>query len=148
MYKELTESSGLPLKLTTFENEGHDQMIVQTNIPFYSLCEHHMVPFFGKAYVAYIPGARIIGLSKLTRVVQFCALGLQNQERITTRAAGILRDVVGNDVAVMLRARHLCMEMRGVKSPGAITATTDIHGRFKQSEVRAEFLRHIPTTPI
>jgi GTP cyclohydrolase I len=132
-------------KFTTFSAEGYDQMIVQTGIPFYSLCEHHVVPFFGEAIVAYIPAQRIVGLSKLARTVEFAARGLQNQERITETIADILEENLAPlGVAVSIKARHLCMEMRGVKKPGAETRTTSLRGQFKDDAVcRNEFMSYL-----
>ena len=128
---------------TTFKNEGYDEMIIQCNIPFYSLCEHHMVPFFGVAHVAYIPDARIIGLSKFSRIVDRFAHKLQNQERITTQIADYLQDILDpKGVAVSMTARHLCMEMRGVRKSGAETTTTSLRGSFKSDEkTRNEFMQ-------
>lgn len=127
---------------TTFEGDGYDEMIVQVGIPFYSLCEHHIVPFFGEAVVAYIPRKRIVGLSKLARAVDYWSRGLQNQERITRGVATMLiSNLKPKGVAVSLRARHLCMEMRGVKKPGAETITTSLYGNFKKdAKCRAEFM--------
>lgn len=131
-----------PFNLTVFESEGYDEMVVQAGIPFYSLCEHHVLPFFGEATVGYIPDGKIVGLSKLARVVQHFARGLQNQERITQNAANLLAEELRpKGVAVMVKARHLCMEMRGVKSPGAATTTTCLTGMFKEDpRTRAEFM--------
>jgi len=130
--KFLTEVTSCPsFNLTTFENEGGEDMIVQTDIPFYSLCEHHMVPFFGSACVAYLPKKRIVGLSKLARLVDKHSRKLQNQERITYQVAEELNDALDcNGVAVVLKARHLCMEMRGVKKAGATTTTSRMVGAF------------------
>lgn len=129
-------------KLTTFEGEGTDQMVCQTNIPFYSFCEHHMLPFFGEAAVAYIPEKRIIGLSKLARLVQFFAQRLQNQERLSMQIGECLhKELKPLGVGVVLRARHLCMEMRGVKASGTQTTTSYLSGVFKdEGSARAEFL--------
>lgn len=127
---------------TTFAGEAYDEMIVQDGIPFYSLCEHHMLPFFGTATVAYIPRDRIVGLSKLARLVDAQANALQNQERITTQIADRLSEFTGSqDVAVVLRARHMCMEMRGVKKPGTHTTTSRLRGVFRsESTARAELM--------
>lgn len=132
-------------KTTTFANEGYDEMVVQCNIPFYSLCEHHMVPFFGVAHVAYIPDERIVGLSKFSRIVDHFAHNLQNQERITTQVANYLHDTLDPaGVAVSLTARHLCMEMRGVRKCGAETTTTSLSGSFKSDpRTRNEFFQTI-----
>ncbi|MES2341678.1 MAG: GTP cyclohydrolase I [Pseudomonadota bacterium] len=131
-----------PFKMTTFDAEGTSEMIVQAGIPFSSLCEHHMLPFTGTAVVAYIPAGRIVGLSKLARAVQFCASGLKNQERVTRAVADLLTaelEPVG--VGVLLRARHSCMEIRGVKAHDAWTTTSDLRGAiFDKPEARAEFL--------
>lgn len=138
-YREHIERE--PVVLTSFQNEGIDELIVQTGIPFYSLCEHHMVPFFGTATVAYLPGERIVGLSKLARLVQYHARGLQNQERITTQVADALEALEPKAIGVILRARHLCMEMRGVKTQGAQTATSDLRGALRTNQaLRMEFL--------
>ncbi len=127
--------------VTTFENEGYDEMITQLNIPFYSMCEHHMLPFFGIAHIAYIPKDRIVGLSKLSRILDHFAHGLQNQERITTQVTDYLYDKLNpQGVAVVLRARHMCMEMRGIRKIGAETTTTTLKGVFKTNQAtRAEF---------
>lgn len=120
-----------PFTFTTFANEGGDDMIVQTGIPFYSLCEHHLVPFFGIASVAYIPSHRIVGLSKLARCVDFHSRALQNQERITFQIAETLeKELLPTGVGVVLKARHLCMEMRGVRKPGTETITSRVKGAF------------------
>jgi GTP cyclohydrolase I len=130
-------------KLTTFDAEGTDEMIVQTRIPFYSLCEHHMAPFFGHAAVAYIPKGRIVGLSKLARTVDHFAQRLQNQERITSQVADFLQQGLNpTGVAVQLTAQHLCMSMRGVQKHGAMTTTTKLIGAFHTDDkARAEFLQ-------
>lgn len=140
-------------EFTAFDNDGSSEMIIQSDISFHSLCEHHLVPFYGTACVAYIPGKRIVGLSKLARCVDSFARKLQNQERITKQIADALFEaltvrVEGHEqkiepigVAVVLRARHLCMEMRGVKKPGAVTTTSCLYGAFKdEPSCRAEFL--------
>lgn len=126
---------------TTFESEGMNEMVVQTDIPFFSLCEHHMLPFFGTAAVCYIPNGRIVGLSKLARAVQHCATGLQNQERITTGVAAMLEEHLHpQGVGVVLKARHLCMEMRGVKTHDVYTTTSCMRGALNDAATRAEFL--------
>jgi len=130
---------------TTFHAEETDEMIVQTNIPFYSICEHHTAPFFGVADVAYIPNEKIVGLSKLARTVDLYANRLQNQERITTQIAERLqKELNPKGVAVRLKAQHLCMCMRGVKKQDAWTSTTKLTGIFKDdSKARSEFLQLI-----
>lgn len=129
-------------KFTTFDSEGMDEMIIQTNIPFYSLCEHHIAPFFGYAHVAYIPNGKIVGLSKLARTVDLYAHNLQNQERITQQIADRLQqelNAVG--VAVVLTAQHTCMSMRGVKKHDTWTTTSKMLGAFREDiNARQEFL--------
>ncbi|CAB4152175.1 FolE GTP cyclohydrolase I [uncultured Caudovirales phage] len=130
---------------TTFDAEGTDEMILQTNIPFYSLCEHHTAPFFGVANVAYIPNGKIIGLSKLARCVDLYANRFQNQERITTQIAErLMLELNPKGVAVTLKAQHLCMCMRGVKKHDTWTMTSKMVGLFKDDDkARNEFLRLI-----
>lgn len=130
---------------TTFDAEGTDEMIIQTNIPFYSICEHHTAPFFGTADVAYIPNEKIIGLSKLARTVDLYANRFQNQERITTQIAERLQNELNpKGVAVRLKAQHLCMCMRGVKKHDTWTSTSKLLGAFKEDEkARFEFLNLI-----
>jgi GTP cyclohydrolase I len=127
---------------TSFDAEGTDEMIIQTNIPFYSLCEHHTAPFFGFANVAYIPNKKIIGLSKLARTVDLYANRFQNQERITTQIAErIQNELEPKGVAVTLKAQHLCMCMRGVKKHDTWTQTSKMIGAFKNDlNCRNEFL--------
>jgi GTP cyclohydrolase I len=130
---------------TTFDAEGTDEMIIQTNIPFYSICEHHTAPFFGTADVAYIPNEKIVGLSKLARTVDLYANRFQNQERITTQIAERLHaELNPKGVAVRLKAQHLCMCMRGVKKHDTWTSTSKLLGAFKDDEkARFEFLNLI-----
>lgn len=130
---------------TVFDAENYDEMIVQKEIPFFSLCEHHMAPFFGTASVAYIPDKKIVGLSKLARTVRTYSQRLQNQERITSQIAEILQEKLNpKGVAVQLTARHFCMEMRGVKTHDVSTTTTRLIGAFKDNDnTRAEFLEAI-----
>lgn len=130
---------------TTFDAEGSDEMIVQTNIPFYSLCEHHTAPFFGVAHVAYIPKGKIVGLSKLARSVDMFANRFQNQERITSQIAEKIQNELNPiGVAVVLKAQHLCMCMRGVKKHDTWTITSKMLGAFKSDlNARNEFLNLI-----
>ena len=141
MLLELTSPE--PLKLTCFRNSGgYDQMIVEDDIVFYALCEHHMVPFFGTARVAYVPRDQIVGISKLARTVDHFSRGLQTQERITNSVADFLTEKLApHGVGVRLTAEHLCMAMRGVRKPGARTITTALRGVFKEGPTREEFLR-------
>lgn len=130
---------------TTFDAEGTDEMIIQTNIPFYSLCEHHTAPFFGTGTIAYIPNGKIVGLSKLARTLDFYANRFQNQERITTQVAERLwNELNPKGVAVSLTAQHLCMSMRGVRKHDTWTTTNKLLGVFKEVDnARVEFLSHI-----
>lgn len=130
---------------TCFDAEGTDEMIVQTNIPFYSLCEHHIAPFFGVANIAYIPKGKIVGLSKLARTVDLYANRFQNQERITTQIGErIQKELDPLGVAVTLKAQHLCMCMRGVKKHDTWTTTSKMLGAFKDNlDTRNEFLNLI-----
>ncbi len=130
---------------TTFDSEGLDEMIIQTNIPFYSLCEHHTAPFFGVANVAYIPKDKIVGLSKLARTVDLYANRLQNQERVTFQVANRLQKELNPlGVAVSLKAQHLCMSMRGVRKHDTWTITTKLLGVFQDNEgAKKEFLSFI-----
>jgi len=131
--------------MTTFDAEKTDEMIVQLDIPFYSFCEHHLLPFFGKGYIAYIPDKKIVGLSKLARTLETFSRRLQNQERVTNQVADYLQEnLEAKGVAVVLKARHLCMEMRGVKTSDTNTITSKLLGYFRTDErTRAEFLNLI-----
>jgi len=133
---------GKEFKMTVFESEGMDQMIIETNIPFYSLCEHHLAPFFGTASIAYIPKGKIVGLSKLPRVLDFYARQFQNQERITKQVAKRLWDELDPaGVAVILKAQHLCVAMRGIQKHGVETITSEMIGTFRDDlNCRNEFL--------
>jgi GTP cyclohydrolase I len=130
---------------TTFDAEGTDEMIVQSNIPFYSLCEHHIAPFFGVGTIAYIPNGKIVGLSKLARTLDLYANRLQNQERITSEIAQRLQQELNpKGVAVSLKAQHLCMCMRGVKKYDTWTTTTKLFGLFKEDDkARNEFVTYL-----
>lgn len=130
---------------TTFEKEGANEMVCVHNIPFYSICEHHLVPFFGEAHIGYIPSTKWVGLSKLPRVLDMFARRFQNQERITHQVAEYLvKHLEPLGVAVVLRARHLCMEMRGVEKPGAVTTSSTMLGTFfTDYNARQEFLQLI-----
>ena len=133
----------LPFNATTFPNvDGYDQLIVARAIPFHSLCMHHLLPFHGVAHIGYLPGERIIGLSKLGRVVELFARDLQIQERLTTQIAGWLeRELAPRGVGVVLEAEHLCMSLRGVQKPGAATVTSALHGVIRDdARTRQEFL--------
>ncbi len=132
-----------PFRATTFPNEdGYDQLIVARAIPFHSLCMHHLLPFHGVAHIGYLPGERIIGLSKLGRVVEFFSRDLQIQERLTTQIAGWLQDELEpRGVGVVLEAEHLCMSLRGVQKLGAKTVSSALHGLVRDDpRTRQEFL--------
>lgn len=125
-------------------DEDYRQMVVVRDIEFYSLCEHHMLPFYGKAHVAYIPNGKITGLSKIARVVDVFARRLQVQERLTTQIKECIQDTLNPlGVMVVIEAEHLCMQMRGVQKPHALTTTSDFTGAFNRPEVREEFLKLI-----
>jgi GTP cyclohydrolase I len=140
MFRGLTE--GAEPKVTFFPNdERYTAMVMEKDIPFYSMCSHHFVPFYGHAHVAYIPNEKICGLSKMPRIVEFYAHRPQLQERLTEQVAGFLADKLSpQGVMVVIEARHLCVEMRGVKKPGALTVTSAIRGIFFNRPVREEFL--------
>ena len=129
-------------------HETHKNMVVVRDIEFYSLCEHHMLPFFGKVHVAYIPNGRIVGLSKMARMVEMFARRLQVQERMTEQIVGALEDALQpTGVGVLIDAAHLCMMMRGVQKQGATTITSAMRGAFLDDpRTREEFLRLINGT--
>jgi GTP cyclohydrolase I len=132
-----------PFSLTTFPNdESYDELVLVRDIPFQSLCMHHLLPFYGVAHVAYLPAERILGLSKLARVVERFARDLQLQERLTTQIASCLHaELQPKGVGVVLEAEHLCMSLRGVQKPGARTITSALHGLVRDDpRTRAEFL--------
>lgn len=133
---------------TVFDSEGYSEMVIQRNITFYSLCEHHLLPFFGSATIAYIPDKKIIGLSKLARTVEHFSRRFQNQERITMQIADFLQEKLApKGVGVVLSARHFCMEMRGVEKPGTYTTTSCLRGLFMTNpSTRTEFLDLSKTT--
>ena len=124
-----------------FEGESKDMVIVK-NIEFYSLCEHHMIPFYGKAHIGYIPDGKIIGLSKLARITDLFSQRLQVQERLTSQIADAVNDVLDpKGVAVVMEGQHMCMQMRGVQKQNSYTSTSAMHGKFRTSaETRSEFL--------
>jgi len=128
---------------TTFENDNHyDQMVTVRNIPFYSHCEHHLAPFFGTADISYIPKGHVVGLSKLSRVLNGYAKRLQVQERLTQQVADcIMEHLEPVGAGVIVRARHLCMESRGIAQQGHHTVTTALKGVYLEPEVRQEFLK-------
>ena len=122
--------------------EGHQEMVIVKDIPFYSMCEHHFLPFHGVAHVGYIPNGRVVGLSKLARAVEILARRPQLQERLSTQLAdAVMRSLEPQGVAVVISANHLCMQMRGVRKPGSLTVTSAMRGVFQRSAAtRAEFM--------
>jgi GTP cyclohydrolase IA len=128
---------------------GYSEMVVVKEIPFYSLCEHHLMPFFGRAAVAYIPRARVVGLSKIPRIVEMYARRLQVQERMTQQVADFLMDrLEPKGVGVVVEATHLCAVMRGVRKPGTVMTTSSVLGLFRTSDKsRAEFFAHLARRP-
>ncbi len=144
MYLEMFHGlrEGAEPKVTTFPNEeGYHHMVIEKEIPFYSMCAHHLVPFYGHAHIAYIPESTIVGLSKLPRILEFYAKRPQLQERLTEQVAEFLWSKLNpQGVMVVIEARHLCVEMRGVKKTGALTTTSALRGCFADRMVRDEFL--------
>jgi GTP cyclohydrolase I len=129
-----------------FQEEGYDEIVLVKDIPFYSMCEHHLLPFHGRAHVAYVPkGGRITGISKLARVVEAHARRLQVQERMTAQIAQTLVRILDpRGVMVVVEAEHLCMTMRGIKKPGSLTVTSVVTGLFRERpETRAEAMNLI-----
>jgi GTP cyclohydrolase I len=131
--------------MTLFENKfQYNEMLVEKNINFYTNCEHHFVPFFGKAHVAYISSGKVIGLSKLNRLVEYFSKRPQVQERLTMQVGKALQTVLQTqDVAVMMDAKHLCVSSRGVKDDSSNTITTFFGGKFQEEKTRMEFLQYV-----
>ena len=144
MYEEVFEGLGQdPVAVLSvgFE-EAHDEMVILRDIPFYSTCEHHFMPFHGKAHLGYLPDGRIVGLSKIARALEIFARRPQVQERLTTQFAACVEEVLGaHGVGVVIEAEHLCMTARGIRKPGALMITSAMRGRFRDDEnTRQEFL--------
>ena len=147
MYGELFEGLHMdPVEVLSvgFE-EGHDEMVILKDIPFYSMCEHHFLPFHGVAHVGYLPNGRIVGLSKLARAVEIFARRPQVQERLSSQIADCVGQVLGaNGVGVVVQAEHLCMTARGVRKPGSKMVTSAMRGKFRDDDrTRQEFLQLI-----
>ncbi len=144
MYAEMFHGlqEGAEPAITVFPNEErYSAMVMEKRIPFYSMCAHHLVPFYGHAHIAYIPNESFLGLSKFSRILEFYAKRPQLQERLTEQVANYFEAKLGpQGVMVVIEARHLCVEMRGVKKAGAVTVTSAIRGIFHQRPVREEFL--------
>ena len=122
-------------------DEGHSEMVIVKDIPFYTVCEHHFLPFYGVAHVGYIPRGRVVGISKLARAVEILARRPQVQERLTSQVADtVMTTLEPNGVGVVLEGSHLCMQMRGVKKPGSKVVTSAMRGVFKNVATRAEFM--------
>lgn len=152
MYRELL--AGYDQEPATILNDAifdidYDEMVIVKDIDFYSLCEHHMLPFFGRAYVAYVPSGKVIGLSKIPRVVELFARRLQVQERMTQQIANLLMELLDPvGVGVVISAHHLCMAMRGVEKQNATMVTSAMRGSFRSdARTRTEFLSLIRATP-
>jgi GTP cyclohydrolase I len=134
------------LRSAMFLEEGYKQMVIVKDIDFFSLCEHHLLPFFGKAHVAYIPRKYITGLSKIPRVVDIFARRLQIQERMTLQIKECIQNTLNPlGVMVVIEARHICMQMRGVEKQNSLTTTSDFTGSFQQAKTREEFMNLIKT---
>jgi GTP cyclohydrolase IA len=122
-------------------SEDHDQMVIVKDIEVYSMCEHHMLPFFGKAHVAYIPNGKIVGLSKIPRVVDAFARRLQVQERLTDQIKACIEETLKpHGVAVVIEAKHMCMQMRGIQKQNSHTTTSSFTGSFENDKTRKEFI--------
>lgn len=129
--------------------EKYRQMVIVKDIDLYSLCEHHLLPFFGKAHVAYIPNGYVTGLSKIVRVVEVYARRLQVQERLTTQIKECIQNTLNPlGVMVVIEAKHMCMQMRGVEKQNSITTTSDFTGVFNQQKTREEFINLIKKSPL
>ncbi len=144
MYRELFSGMDVdPASVLSAEfEEDHRELVIVRDIPFYSMCEHHLIPFFGHAHVGYVPNGKVCGLSKLARLVEVVSKRPQLQERIVTTIADVLyKELEPLGVMVVIEAEHLCMSMRGIKKPGTVTVTSAIRGIFEDDHsLRSEFL--------
>ena len=152
-WRELTSGHGVDLDALINDalfTERYNEMVLVRDMPFYSLCEHHLLPFFGRAHVAYLPDQKILGLSKIPKLVEVFARRLQVQERMTIQIAGTLEaKLKPKGVAVVLEARHLCMEMRGAESHLSPTTTSCMLGAFREdARTRKEFLELLKSKPV
>lgn len=142
--KGYQEDPAAVLRSAMFQEEDYKQMVIVKDIDFFSLCEHHMLPFFGKAHVAYIPKKYITGLSKIPRVVDIFARRLQIQERLTMQIKDCIQQTLDPlGVMVVIEAQHMCMQMRGVEKQNSVTTTSDFTGAFNQAKTREEFMNLI-----
>ncbi len=150
MYEEIFEGLNGSIEniLQPIEGESHDEMILLKNIPFYSICEHHLLPFTGVAHIAYVPDGRIVGLSELARALELFAKRPQVQERLTSQLADlIMKKLRPKGAMVIIDAEHLCMSMRGIKKPGSRTVTSAVRGIFRTKQTtREEMLELIKKT--
>lgn len=145
MYEEIFSGLKTPApKLTTFPNESsYKDLVIVKDIPFYSCCEHHLVPFFGKAHIGYVPGDKIVGLSKFARLVDWYSKRPQVQERLTDQiATHLFNTLEPESLIVVMQGEHLCMSMRGVQKPGSQTVTTSIRGLLRKEE-REDFFQKL-----
>ena len=144
MYLEMFRGldQGSQPRVTTFPNdENYRAMVMEKDIPFYSMCSHHLVPFYGHAHIAYVPGDKILGLSKFARILEFYAKRPQLQERLTEQVVSFVEEELRpRGAMVVIEARHLCVEMRGVEKSGAMTVTSALRGIFHERPIREEFL--------
>ncbi len=130
--------------LKVFDEGDNDEMVVVRDIPMYSMCEHHMLPFFGKAHVAYIPNGKIVGLSKIPRIVDAFARRMQVQERLTDQIKDCIQEALEPlGVAVVIEAQHMCMQMRGIQKQNSVTTTSSFTGAFEKDKTRKEFINLI-----
>lgn len=152
MYSEIFKGLLQPEEdlLKPIEGESHDEMVLLKDIPFYSVCEHHLLPFVGKAHIAYIPDGKIVGLSEIPRALEYLASRPQVQERLTAQLADLIMEKLHpKGCMVVIDADHLCMSMRGIKKPGTKTVTSAVRGSFRSKQsTREEMLELIKLKPV